>query len=225
MYKIEQKYRSSYTGEDVTTRMTLQGQVQQYEKEWVPNNVFNNHITTQAIVLGGGWLREQFDMSLIKNHKGGLLGSSKLQTYGCNDVYKDIECDFLVTIGRENAAEIASNGYCDNHIVYSNAGQVLDYPGKFYLIPQDPSWNAGAIAAYLAAFDGHDKIFLLGCEMDDNHPFWAKAMRIVFDTYPDVDFVLVQGFSADGYVPNEWKDVLNFRTISTREFVVEADLG
>lgn len=224
MFKIEQKYRSSYTGEDVTTQMTIQGQTQDYEKEWVPNNVFNNHITTQAVVLGGGEICKNFNLDLIKNHKGGLFGASKLQTYGCNDIYKLIECDFLVVIGRENAAEVAKSGYCKNHVVYSNAGNVLDYPGKYYLVPQDPSWNSGAIAAYLAAFDGHDKIFLLGCEIDNDHPFWAKAMRIVFDTYPAVDFVLV-GESDDANVPPEWKDALNLRVISKRDFVVEADLG
>jgi len=224
MFKIEQKFRATYTGEEVTTQMTVQGTQQQYEREWVPNNVFNNHLTTQAVVLGGGEMRKNFDMNLIKNHRGGLMGASKLQTYGCNDVYKDIECDFLVVVGRENAAEIARGSYCNNHIVYSNAGNVLDYPGKFYLIPQDPSWNSGAIAAYLAAFDGHDKIFLLGCEMDNEHPFWAHAMKLVFDTYPDVDFVLV-GQTDAAYVPNEWKNSLNLRVISVRDFVVEADIG
>ena len=225
MYKIEQKYRATYTGEEVTTQMTVVGNEQQYEKEWVPNNVFNNHLTSQAIVLGGGEVRKNFDLRLIKTHKGGILGESKLQTYGCNDVYKEIECDFLVVIGRENAAAVARSGYCRNHIVYTNAGNVLDYPGKFYLVPQDPAWNSGAIAAYLACFDGHDKVYLMGCEMDNDHPFWAKSMKIVMDTYPDVDFVLVQGFSADGYVPAEWKSNLNFRTVSTREFVLEADIG
>ena len=225
MYKIEQKYRATYTGEEVTTQMTVVGNEQQYEKEWVPNNVFNNHLTSQAIVLGGGEVRKNFDLRLIKTHKGGILGESKLQTYGCNDVYKEIECDFLVAIGRENAAAVARSGYCRNHIVYTNAGNVLDYPGKFYLVPQDPAWNSGAIAAYLACFDGHDKVYLMGCEMDNDHPFWAKSMKIVMDTYPDVDFVLVQGFSADGYVPAEWKSNLNFRTVSTREFVLEADIG
>lgn len=225
MYKIEQKYRATYTGEEVTTQMTVQSNEQTYEKEWVPNNVFNNHLTSQAIVLGGGEICKNFDLRLIKDHKGGILGESKLQTYGCNDVYKDIECDFLVVIGRENAAAVAKSGYCRNHIVYTNAGNVLDYPGKFYLVPQDPAWNSGAIAAYLACFDGHDKVYLLGCEMDADHPFWAKAMKIVMDTYPEVDFVLVQGFSADGYVPSEWKSNLNFRTVSTREFILEADIG
>lgn len=224
MYKIEQKFRATYTGEEVTTQMTVQGTKQQYEKEWVANNVFNNHLTTQAIVLGGGETRKNFDMRLIKNHKGGILGEKKLQTYGCNDVYKDIEVDFLVVVGRENAKEAAKSGYCNNHIVYSNAGNVLDYPGKFYLIPQDPSWNSGAIAAYLAAFDGHDKIFLLGCEMDEQHPFWAQAMKLVFDTYPDVDFVLV-GQTDAAYVPAEWKSSLNLRVISVRDFVLEADIG
>lgn len=224
MFKIEQKFRATYTGEDVTTQMTVQSTQTQFDREWVPNNVFNNHLTTQAVVLGGGEMRKNFDMNLIKNHRGGLMGASKLQTYGCNDVYKDIECDFLVVVGRENVADIVQTGYCNNHIVYSNAGNVLDYPGKLYLIPQDPSWNSGAIAAYLAAFDGHNKIFLLGCEMDDQHPFWAQAMKLVFDTYPDVDFVLV-GRSDAAHVPAEWKNSLNLRVISIRDFVVEADIG
>ena len=52
MYKIEQKYRATYTGEEVTTQMTGVNNEQQYEKEWVPNNVFNNYLTSQAIMGG-----------------------------------------------------------------------------------------------------------------------------------------------------------------------------
>ena len=163
------------------------------------------------------------DLVHIKNHKGGLLAADKLQSYGCNNLYKDFEPDFLVAVGKELITEIANSGYTNNHIVYTGAQAILDHPGKFYLVPQDPSWNAGTIATYLAAFDGHTKIFLLGFDTTDDDAFWAKAMAQVFSTYSETEFVLIVPSKAAA-IPEEWKYLLNVRLVTVNEFVVEADL-
>lgn len=223
MIQIEKLFRSNYTGEEVTTLLTHKNNEWIPKKEWVPNAVHNNNLTTQAVVIGNSGHRNDFDLNLIKNHKGGLLGSRRLQSYGCNDLYKTFTPDFLVVVSRENASEIAKTTYCKDHIVYTNSTNILEYPGKFYLAPQDPPWNAGAIATYLAAFDGHQKVYLLGFETEDTDVFWVKTMKQIFDLYTEVDFVLVMP-TADGFVPLEWRRCLNLRTLGHYDFVLEADL-
>lgn len=226
MYKIEQKFRATYAGEDVATFLEFRDGIQQEPvKEWVPNSVFNNYITTQAIVIGGGETAKRFPLKKIADHKGGILGSNKLQTYGTNDMFKHVKCDFHVAIGPDNVKELLKAGHHKKTIVYSNSSRVLENPGKLYLLPQDPPFNAGTCAAYLAAFDGHTKVFLLGYETEEaERPFWVKASKLVFETYPDTEFVYITE-ERSGTFPDEWASLSNVRHISVREFIMEADIG
>ena len=162
MKTIKKAYRSNYVGETVITNMTYEGGTWNYVKEDVPNVVTNNQISNRAVVIGNGISRLGLNLGLIKNHRGGLLASGAVQSYGCNAVFRDFEPTFLVATGTEMVKEIADSGYCRDHIVYASAKDILNYPGKFYLTPQDPGWNADAIATYLAAFDVHRKVYLLG---------------------------------------------------------------
>ena len=226
MYKIEQKFRATYTGEDVATFLEFRdGQQQEPVKEWVPNSVFNNYITSQAVVIGGGETARKFPLNKLKDHRGGLLGSNKLQTYGCNDMFKNIVTDFHVAVGPDNVKELVAAGYHKKSVVYTNSKQLLKYPGKMYLVPQDPPFNAGTLAIYLAAFDGHTKIFMLGCETEDKErPFWVQSAGIVFNTYPDTEFVYITQESG-GAFPEEWSAMSNVRHISVQQFILEADIG
>jgi hypothetical protein len=223
MLQIKKLYRNDYAGEEITTELTHTGSQWHAIKEWLPNAITNNNISTQAVIIGGSVHRGDFDLNLIKNHKGGLFGSRRLQSYGTNDLYKTFEPDFLVSIGRENVKEISKSGYCRDHIVYTNSKNILDYPGKFYLAPQDPPWNSGAIATYLACFDGHTKVYLLGFETEDHSAFWIQTMAQIFNLYNDVDFVFVMP-TKDGYIPDAWKSCVNVRSIGHYDFALEADL-
>lgn len=248
MKKIKSTYRKDYTGETIVTSMTHIDNSWKIIKEFIPNAVINNQISNRAVVIGNGPSRKEFNMKALFNNIGGLLGTKKFQTYGCNAVYRDMEPDFMVVTGPSDGIvkEIADSGYCDNHIVYADASDIQMHPGKFYLIPQDPCWNSGALAAYIAAFDGHKQVYLLGFDHQDQpgcnynvyagtpnyqnatgaqaHPaFWEKAMVQVFTAYQDVEFIRVMpGKYAP--VPEAWKYMLNFRQISFREFVLEGDL-
>jgi hypothetical protein len=248
MQKLKQIYRSSYSGENVVTTLTLEGNEWAPETEFVPNSVFNTHTTTQAIIIGNGESRQGFDLIHIANHKAGLGGADRLQSYGCNALYRDFAPDFLVANGDGIVKEIADSEYTHNHIVYTHGQHLLDYPGKFYLIPQNVPYDAGSIAAYLACFDGHKKVFLLGFDAYDsdeahtvnniykgtdnylaedetqNHTFWMKTMTTVMSTYSDVEFVRIMPYDT-WQVPSAFANFLNFRQISFRDFVLEADLG
>jgi hypothetical protein len=245
MKSIQKLYRSTYTGEEVITNMSYEGGTWNIERETIDNAVFNNQISNKAIIIGNGESRKQMNLNLIKNHKGGLLASGALQSYGCNALYRDFSPNFLVTNGKEITTEIADSGYANDNIVYAHANSMLDYPGKFYLIPQDPSWNAGAIATYLACFDGHKTVYLLGFDGIDtptsgynvyhgtngypepsygySDEFWVKSMMIIFNTYDDVDFVRVMP-TKFWNMPEVWKYVPNLRQIDFREFTLEVDL-
>ena len=245
MKKIEKLYRSSYSGEQVISNMTYEGGTWVYEREEIQNAVFNNQISNKAIVIGNGISRADFNLRLISNHKGGLLAGGALQSYGCNALYRDFAPNFLVANGDGIVKEIANSGYTTDHIVYSNANALLDYPTKFYLIPQDPGWNAGSVATYLACFDGHKTIYLMGFDGVDqaedgynlykntngydspssgySEDYWAKSMDMVFELYSDVDFVRVMP-TKQYYMPEEWKYVPNLRQIDFREFALEVDL-
>lgn len=249
MQKVKRLYRKDYLGEDVVRDLTYSGGTWNETREYVPNSVINEQISNRAVVIGNGISRLELDsnlFNLLKNHRAGLLASNAVQTYGCNALYRDFNPDFLVANGPEIVEEIARSGYCANEIVYSGQDAVLDYPGRFYLTPQNPHWDAGAIAAYLACFDGHRTVYLLGfdCDCDEDQAFYnayadtpgygsradasteaffVKSLKLVMDTYSDVDFVRVMPTAA-WQMPEQWRYQLNLRQLSWREFVVEADL-
>jgi hypothetical protein len=246
MQKLKRLYRNNYAGENIVTQLSLVDGEWNPETEFVPNNVLNSFVTSQAIAIGNGESRADFDINYIINHQGGLLAKDKLQTYACNAAYRDFTPDFLIATGDTIVAEIANSHFCDKNIAYTSAKNVLKYPGKFYLIPQNISFNAGAIAAYMACFDGHKKVFLMGYDQydedsfinniykdtngypkttdRDNGRFYATSLFDVMQTYSDVEFIRIMTFN-NYHVPDEFKSLVNFRQIDYREFIYEADIG
>lgn len=247
MKNISKMYRSEYVGEEIVTTLVHTGQEWVPSKEWIPNAVINNQLSRQAVIIGNGISRTGFPLNRVMNHFGGLLGAKRVQTYGCNALYREYTPDFLVATGFKDkmVKEIAESGYCDAQIVYADAEHIQAYPEKFYLVPQDPGYNSGAIATYLACFDSHKKVYLLGfdgqdtdgvnynvyagtahygAERSNQSPmFWDKAMLKIFDAYDDVDFVRVMP-TRQSVMPESWKYVTNLRQIDFRDFVIELDL-
>lgn len=246
MQKLKKLYRANYAGENIVTQLILKSGEWQPEVEFVPNRIINTHSTTQAVCLGNGETRRSFDLKWIDRHRAGLLAANKFQSYGCNALYRDFTPDFLVATGKEITEEIANSGYCTDNIVYTTAPSLLKYPGKFYLIPQNISYDAGALAAYLACFDGHKKVFLLGYDQYDeqsfvnnvykntngypkstdeqNGQFFSITLQTVIQTYDDVEFVRVMPLST-WWQPPGLRPVLNFRQISYKDFIIEADIS
>lgn len=245
MQHITKLYRQDYLGEEVVTNLEHVDNKWKKTTEFIPNQIQNLQVSNRALILGNGETRLGIDMRLIANHRAGPRGLNRLQTYGCNLLYKDYRPDFLVVTGKEIVDGIAQTDYVNENVVYASSWAVAEYPRKFYLIPQNPNWNAGALATYLACFDGHKKIFLLGFDGNDTanynynvyadqagypsrnqtvtEDYWVQSMNIVFETYSDVDFVRVaptQSFR----MPELWKYRTNVRTIDFRQFVLEADL-
>jgi hypothetical protein len=245
MQKLKQLYRSDYSGETMTTSSTWAGSKWEYTQEFVPNAISNQQTSRRAVVIGNGLSRKNYELQLLKNHRAGILGSLAAQTYGCNALYREFTPTFLVSTGTEISKEIAESDFCQDNIVYANAEIVATYPQKFYLIPQDIHYDAGALAVYLACFDGHKNIYLLGFDnwsgdgdnsnmyLDTNgygsanqepaHRFWTNTLTHIMQTYSEVNFTRVMP-TPGWWSPDAWKNCLNYKQISYKEFVLEIDL-
>ncbi len=228
MQKLKQIYRSSYAGESIVSELVLSDNAWEPKTEYIENSVFSTYTTKQAIAIGNGPTRDQLDLRLIENHKGGIRATDKLQSYACNLIVEEgFTPDFLVVTDPVKVKTIAESEYPSDNIVYANAQYIMQYPGKFYLIPQNPAYDAGAMAAYLACFDGHKKLFLLGYDSYSDEPansFYIQTLCHVMDTYRGTEFIRVCP-TVKTSCSVELEKRVNFRQISLREFVVEADLG
>jgi hypothetical protein len=248
MQKIKQLYRSNYEGEIVTHTANYTGGEWVKQQEYIPSAVQNIQLSGKAVVLGNGPSRlalHPYLYTSLTNHRGGLLASGVLQTYGCNAILRDFQPDFTVA-NDALASELVNKGLCDENIIYANSNTVLAYPGKFYMIPQNPNWDAGAMAAYLACFDGHKTVYLMGFDLHAGEPntnyniyagtngylgtdtpstekYLEQTMLTVMNTYPNVDFVRVMP-TPNFYMPESWKYQLNLRQILFKDFVLEVDL-
>lgn len=232
---ITAHYRTAYHGEDVVLERKIENRTWSTLCDHVPNQI-SNEPTVPAIIIGNGPSRALFNLQ--------HLTKGNVQTYGCNALYRDFAPDFLVTT-KTIASEIAISEYSQKHIVYADLATLINHPENFYLIPHNPSVDAGTTAAYIAAFDGHTKIYLLGFDGQDTPGFnynvycdtkgynskhaevtdekWVENRRDLFFAYPDVDFVWVTS-NGKYTVPERLKHCHNMRQISHRGMVLECDL-
>lgn len=245
MLHLTKKYRRGYVSEDIIVERKLEGGRWHTTTESVPSKITNRQISNTAVVIGNGVNRLGFELTQL-DKPSGLLGSRTVQTYGCNALYRDYSPDFLVAVGNNGIVdEIAEVGYTNENIVYSAAIHLLEFPGKFYLIPHDIYADAGTTAAYIAAFDEHKKIYLIGFDgheagpwnnnvyagtkgydavnADIDHSEWILNRKRLFNTYNDVDWVWVTP-KGTNLIPELLKPCLNFRQIDFRQFVLECDL-
>lgn len=117
MQTLKQLFRKNYSGEDIITNLTYENSKWNSESEYMPNQINNLQVSNRAVILGNGPSRSLIDLDLIKNNRAGIRGRLKLQSYGCNALYRDFAPDFLVVTGAGITEEIANSDYCDDHIV------------------------------------------------------------------------------------------------------------
>lgn len=242
---MEQRFRKDYTGEHVIFATAQVRGRADHHREWIDNTIHTTY-TGYAAVFGNGVSRAGLNFDLFRHHRGGLHAIKKLTTYGCNAMFRDCEPHILVVKHPVIADEIAKTDYADNNIVVTTIKNVLRHEGKFHTIPFDPQFSAGATALYLAAFDGHHKVYFLGfdgqdCPGRNNNLYcntngyptdsadvdserWIREAMTVFTTYCNTEFIRV-GITGGEPMPETWKYAPNVRQISFREFVSEVDLG
>lgn len=219
-----QQYRRDYTGEFVVTSTKFEDGKKTQVREWIPNPISNHHISKRAAVIGSRNGADAFDHRRLARHRGGLMGNLRLQTYGTGDLWKDMRFDFYATYNFFEIPKIADTEYPEKTIVYTSSKHVVENPGQFYLVPFQPRINSIALPLYMAAFDGHQEIFLLGYNKEThrthNHS-WANDVNMIFESFRDVKFWLV---GSEAVMYDQWRNNRNVDCMLPRRFVTYCDI-
>ena len=225
-----------------------------YEGEWInvllgqgnvdrrfikPDLIFENP-SGNAICLGNGQSRQDRSLKQIENNNSRKILKYYNVIYGCNAIYREWMPDFLVITNQILAAKLDEE-YRD--IAYANQEISRRYP-RFNFMPGGHRLDAGAGAAYLAAFHGAKRVFLFGYDgqpdpkvlnnvyagtehypsqgdqvLDSN---WIRNLKNVIVTYNDVEFLRVTKEPEDNY--RELLKLPNYKPINFRQFISLADL-
>jgi hypothetical protein len=220
---MQAQYRSDYAGEFVVLETRWSGGRKTQTREFVANPIENHHISGRAACIGSAVDKSQFDYTRLSRHRGGLLGSKKLQNYGTGDIALQMRLDFAVETRPDKLQTLKQIGYSEKNIVYTTARQCINSPGEFYLIPHAPGLLDIAILPYLAAFDGHQEIFLLGYHHDTGieNSSWQDQIRSVIDAYSGIQFYFV-GESTNMY--DCWLSAPNARSMPLGDFICYCDV-
>lgn len=222
---MEARFRADYPGEFVVINSVWAAGKKTHQREWIANPIENQHISGRAICIGSrdADLSGQFNHRILQRHRGGLLGTLKLQTYGVGTIAEDMRLDFTVEIDPAQITQLVESKYYEDNVVYTTARNCIANPGDFYLIPQAPRLLLPALPVYLAAFDGHQEIFLLGysSQMVYENPNWFSDVAEVFQAYSGVKFWLV---GEPSIMPDLWLEYTNVKTMPYRDFIGYADI-
>jgi hypothetical protein len=232
-------YRTDYVGETINGYNVSSGEsTSVFVKP--KDNVFTAPYTNTAIILGNGITRDYPEIKLLITANAKKIAAAYKLVYACNRaIYDEMIYDYYVLkhnvfssgadVSKLSKSYFPYDLYIENRI-YSN------------LIPYISHMDSGASAAYLACFDGHQRVFLFGFDgdcgrgyqtvYDNTFPYNQNANTVDYDTwkdyltevmtaYKDVEFFRVQ---SDGQAsPNEWKQLPNFKTVTVREAVLLGD--
>ena len=220
---MEARYRKDYDGEFVIAKSHWAQATKDQKREWIPNPIENHHISGRAVVVGSQIDREVFDYTRLQRHRGGLLGNKRLQTYSSGQLWETMVFDFFVTININVLSKMQKEKYSDNNIVFTSARNCINNPEKFYLIPYFTAMDDLAIAVYLAAFDGHEEIFLLGYNNDT--PFgnnsWIDQINAIFSAYNSTKFYLI---GSESNMPDMWRNNSNVSCMDYRTWTSYCDV-
>ena len=220
---IQARYRRDYDGEFVVVETRLVNGRNQQTREWISNPIENHHISGRAAVIGSRTLSHRFQYQRLQRHRGGLLGKKRLQTYGTGDLWQDMRFDFFVCSDRQQIGSIIEQEYDRRCTVFTTGRICIDNPGRFYIIPYLPQIDVLAMPVYLAAFDGHAEVFMLGycLETLGGSRTWIADIDSVITAYAGTSFVLV---GVEGNMPESWRNHSNVRCMAVPEFVSYCDI-
>jgi hypothetical protein len=225
---MQSRFRADYAGEFVVVNTIWSGGKRTEQREWIANPIENQHISGRAVCIGSRDSMQSpypqgIDYRILQRHRGGLLGTLKVQTYGIGTIAEDMRLDFAVEVDPAQLQKLTETNYYEDNVVYTTARNCIQNPGDFYLIPQAPRLLMPALPVYLAAFDGHTQIFLLGyskqMQFDNNR--WIDDVNEVFQSYAGVKFYLV---GEPTIMPDAWLELANVNTMTYRDFVSYCDI-
>lgn len=155
------EFRRDYKGEPLT--FVENGQMKSLFVN--PRTFPYDRSVESAIVLGNGISRKIQDIQLILNTNNRRVAEGYKTTYACNAAYRDTPADYYIVKDPIFFSEIPLNIY--NKIFVSNDMWVTYRETN--LIPHFYYMDSGSTGAYMAAFDGHKKVFLIGFDGSDNN--------------------------------------------------------
>ncbi len=216
-------HRRDYSGEFIVVETKWANGLKEEKREWVANPIENHHISGRAAVIVSDADRDQFDYARLQKHRGGLLGKKRLQTYISGGLWKDMIADFWVCKDRTEMAAAVESRYDERSTVYTSPRMVLTYPGRLYLIPLAPNMDHAATAVYIAAFDGHQEVFILG---GNNSTVWPTTESVtniasVMKAYDETKFILV---GTEKNMPAVWRSLRNVSCQDYREWSSYCDV-
>lgn len=220
---IATQYRRDYPGEFVILNTDIRRGIKQQRREWMANPIVNQHVSGRAAVIGSSVDRAKFDYARLQRHRGGLQGKLRLQTYGTGSVWADMPLDFYCSTDRQTLTRVQSSDYCNTTVCYTNSRLCMTFPEKFYLIPFQPHISDVAAAMYLAAFDNHREIFMLGFNQDtpESARDWQQDVVSVLSAYQNHQFIFV-GVTSN--MPDIWRAQPNAKFWDYRRFVTQCDI-
>ena len=217
------RYRKDYIGEFVITSVNWIDGVKNESREWIPNVIQNTRISDRAVVIGSRMMQERFDHRRLVHHRGGLMGSKKLQTYGTSDIWTDMRLDFYLSTNEQHLLEIDKCKYYTTTVIMTSGTKCLTYPGKFFLVPYMPNMDDLVLAVYVAAFDNHKEIFLLGYNQQtpSGSASWIYDLDQIIKKYYDTQFYFV-GSAAS--MADMWRTNPNAASIPLRQWISYCDI-
>lgn len=221
---MQERYRANYDGEFVVVDTVWKNGRKLQSREWIANPIINQHISGRAVVVGTGDSIHVPMLTNLNNHRGGLLGQKKLQTYGTPESWRALHLDFCYEINDDHLKRLIETKYTQTTVVYTTTKNCLKYPGNFFMVPYAPRLCPEAMAAYLAAFDGHQEIFFIGVDAEINGAVDVTTIAHIEDvikTYPNVKF----RFITDGKnPPDQWRVLPNVDVWNYKQFISYCDI-
>jgi hypothetical protein len=138
-----------------------------------------------------------------------------------------IKSNFHVTFNDAHLHELIDKKLTEDIIVYTSTTQCLKRPGEFFIVPYGYKSTEEAVAAYLAAFDGHREVFLVGYDEFTTDGLTRRTKMVetvgqVIKTYSATKFYHV---TPEDNVPKEWMPYRNLEAMTVREFISYCDIS
>lgn len=223
---MQERYRKDYDGEMIVVSTNISNGKREHKREWIENPLNLESISGRASCVGKGKSIDNFHIKRLENHRGGLLGTLAMHVYAVDDLYKKFKPNFLVTFNDEYINDLSESKSTEDIIVYSSVQKCLKYPGELYLIPYNFKDIPEVTAAWLACFDGHNEIFMIGYDIEtDNGVRREKlvhALKNLMETYNTVKFSWVV---KQGEMPKEWRTLRNLKQLTVEEYISYCDIS
>lgn len=221
---MQEKYRRDYPGEFVITKTVWAGGKKDQLREWIDNPIKVVQTSGRATCIARSPAFKETFYRRVAENRGDLLAHKKMQTYGVEEVWSIMKPNFLVSQKSDNLKEMSACKYAEDVIVYTSAANCLKFPGEFFLFPYNFAATAYAQAAWLACFDEHKEVFLVGYDEVDTTGTRQQKMidsvGTVFDTYPGVTFTHV----TNANTPKEWRKRINVKTMTVESYISHCDV-